>query len=192
MAPFQRKSKIVNKKFQLKTTFSIMSISIIAFLLILAILGINATSTNREIKRTTLKLNDAIAAEEKLVKTFINKAYKKDSNKINIVNAQKNHKTNMDTIKGYLTLIKKFTSSNFTIISIIIGVILLQALLLYFYLIRLTHRISGPIFVINRHIDEILEGQVPEFRGLREKDEFHDLYKKLNDLAKKISNPKKE
>jgi len=186
MAPFQRKTKIVNKDFQLKTTFSIMSISIIAFLLILAVLSINATSTNREIDRTTRKLNDAIAAENKLVKTIINNSNNQRNNTINIAKTQKDHIENIKTIKTYLVLIKNFTSRNFMVISIIIGVILLQALLLYFYLIRLTHRISGPIFVISRHIDDILEGKTPEFRGLRDRDEFHDLYRKLNLLADKI------
>ena len=39
-----------------------------------------------------------------------------------------------------------------------------------------THRVSGPIFVIGRWLDEMADGRVPKIRALRKKDEFKQLH----------------
>ena len=39
-----------------------------------------------------------------------------------------------------------------------------------------THRISGPIFVIGRWLDNVADGKVPKIRALRKKDEFKQLH----------------
>jgi len=42
--------------------------------------------------------------------------------------------------------------------------------------ILLTHRISGPMFVLKRYMLELASGRIPTLRPLRRKDEFKDLY----------------
>ncbi len=39
-----------------------------------------------------------------------------------------------------------------------------------------THRVSGPIFVIGRWLDEVADGRVPKIRALRKKDEFKQFH----------------
>lgn len=39
-----------------------------------------------------------------------------------------------------------------------------------------THRISGPIFIIGRWLDNLADGRVPKIRALRKKDEFKQLH----------------
>ena len=39
-----------------------------------------------------------------------------------------------------------------------------------------THRICGPLFVIERYLRELTRGQLPKLRPLRRKDEFNQLY----------------
>lgn len=39
-----------------------------------------------------------------------------------------------------------------------------------------THRICGPLFVLDRHLNKLADGRFPEMRELRRKDEFKDLY----------------
>ncbi len=45
--------------------------------------------------------------------------------------------------------------------------------------IIVTHRISGPLFVVKRCLTELSEGRFPGRRALRGKDEFKDLYDAL-------------
>ena len=40
-----------------------------------------------------------------------------------------------------------------------------------------THRICGPLFVLDRHLSELADGRIPKLRALRRKDEFKELYK---------------
>ena len=42
--------------------------------------------------------------------------------------------------------------------------------------IFVTHRICGPLFVLERNLDELADGRLPNLRSLRRKDEFKDLY----------------
>jgi len=40
----------------------------------------------------------------------------------------------------------------------------------------MTHRICGPLFVLERNLGELADGRFPKLRSLRRKDEFKDLY----------------
>lgn len=42
--------------------------------------------------------------------------------------------------------------------------------------IVITHRMCGPLFVIERYLDELAGGRIPTLRPLRRKDEFKELY----------------
>ena len=74
-------------------------------------------------------------------------------------------------------LLKHYEDRNFITISAIIGIIILLGIFLYFYMINITHRISGPIYVVKKYMEDIIAGGRPEFRDLREKDEFKEFYR---------------
>ncbi len=46
-----------------------------------------------------------------------------------------------------------------------------------FWVILYTHRVCGPLFVLNRHFRQLASGVMPKLRPLRRKDEFKDLFK---------------
>lgn len=47
---------------------------------------------------------------------------------------------------------------------------------LSFWCIVATHRICGPIFVLQRYMSQLAAGKIPTLRPLRKKDEFKELY----------------
>ena len=60
--------------------------------------------------------------------------------------------------------------------------------ILFTMLIRHTHRISGPIYLMTMYGNEILNGKKPNMRKLRDKDEFgefYEIYKKICSKAMK-------
>jgi len=183
----QRSKKLILPDFQLRTIFTVIGISTIAFLLIVAVVGINAYQNNRKISTTVKDLNEAIALQDSIVNTFLdNSSGMNAEDKVQAqdrINADYNK--SIGVMRRYVQLLYSFARQNFHLITLIMTVVFLQGFLLYFYLLKLTHRISGPIFVMTRHIEEIMDGKEPHFRELREKDEFKDFYQKFVRLAEK-------
>ena len=183
----QRSIKLIQPDFQLRTIFTVIGISTIAFLLIVAFVGINAYQNNRKISSTVKDLNEAIALQDSIVNTFIdNTSGLTGEDKIQAqdkINADYNK--SIGVMRKYVQLLYSFARQNFHLITLILGVVFLQGFLLYFYLLKLTHRISGPIYVMTRHIEEIMEGREPNFRELRDKDEFKEFYQKFVHLAER-------
>ena len=74
---------------------------------------------------------------------------------------------NPETYTAETTLVIVFFSLTFA--AIVSGIAIVWSLLV-------THRICGPVFVINRWLQELQSGRLPNLRSLRNKDEFKDLY----------------
>ncbi len=49
-----------------------------------------------------------------------------------------------------------------------------------FWSIFITHRVAGPVFVLERYFREIIAGRLPHVRALRKKDEFKELHDTFN------------
>ena len=45
-----------------------------------------------------------------------------------------------------------------------------------FWTMIVTHRIYGPVYVLERFVAELADGRLPKYRPLRKKDEFKDFY----------------
>jgi len=184
----KRKSRLVNKSFQLRTIFSVLSISIIFFLVLIALVGINAADNNHKISNAVQKMNRAVQIEDELINSILDKS-KKKSNPGITPEARKiimKHAQSVDLIKKQTRVFEDFLGQNKLYISMIFGIVLLQGLVLYFYLMKLTYRISGPIYVMSQHMREIINGQKPEKRPLREKDEFSEFYEEFLEFTDHI------
>jgi nitrogen fixation/metabolism regulation signal transduction histidine kinase len=76
---------------------------------------------------------------------------------------------------------------NMLLIAIIIAVVILQSAVLFYILIRQTHRIAGPIYVMTNYMKQIRDGKIPEsLRKLRKKDFFQDTYQVFGEMVDSI------
>ena len=184
--------KLIDKKFQLRTTFTIIGIMLTAFIIIIAFAGITATRNNKEISRTVMNLNMTIRVEDNIVNAFIDYSKHIRSSDLTLHSKMINddHKKNMDVIKKHITILNGLIKRNFHLISIILIVVILLIIGLYLYLMNITHRISGPIYVMSMQIKNIIEGKDPHFRELRDKDEFKDFYDKFIVMIDKLKEDK--
>lgn len=57
--------------------------------------------------------------------------------------------------------------------------------------VLITHRIAGPIFIISRYVVQVANGEYPDPRPLRKKDELHDFFVKFNDMLTAIKDREK-
>ena len=58
----------------------------------------------------------------------------------------------------------------------LIGFVVLMAVALFTWGIFMTHRVAGPIYIISRYLRQIAEGQVPQTRPLRKRDEMVEFF----------------
>ncbi len=179
---------LIDKKLQLKTAFSIIRFYFIAFFIILILMIIHNIATDKKINGTIKDLNGAINTEQNIVKAFIkysditaNSEIQLESQKIS-----DDHNQSIKIIETHIAVLTGLLNSNFVVISIIAGFMIIMGIVLFYYLIRLTHTISGPIYVITQHIQDIIDGKEPSLRALREDDQLKEFYSKFSDMVKKL------
>lgn len=188
----KRRRKLIDKKFQLRTTLTVISISLVTFLMIIAVFFFGALQNEKHISSRITDLENSIKVENDIVTAFIEFSNRTTNSDFLLASKKisEDHTKSMEVMNSHIDFLKAFIKNNFKLIYIIIGIIILESVFLYFYLITLTHRISGPIFVISRYVEEILDGKEPKFRDLRDKDEFKDFYEKIVKLADMVKKDK--
>ncbi len=171
---YKRKKYVVDRKFQLKTTFSILGMIVLAGVVIISSIGINIAINNE-------RLNNVIVIHNNVVDALLTYAQESQGSgdAAAIRNASKVNAQNIETIN-------KILFHNNMMLLVIIVVILLLSIVTFFMLIRLTHRISGPVMVISGYIRQIIEGKLPHVRNLREDDELQELNELVGELVEKL------
>ena len=172
-----RKKYLIDKGFQLRTTFSILSIVAIVSLIIIASISAAVVYNNEKITNI-YEIEDSIfnLMQAANIGSQANDEYIKTTSLL-----AKRHELNLDTIE-------QIASYNHYLLIALVFFILIQWVALFMMLIRITHRISGPVYVMSRYFNELIEGKIPEIRPLREKDElqnFYSLFKEFVDTLKK-------
>lgn len=160
----KRKKYLVDKKFQLKTTFSIIGVFFLTVAIIISAISVNITLNNR-------KLNNVIIVHDNIVNALLTFTQGNTSAKENVAikNVSKIHDENIAMIESIIH------KNNVLILSIIIFIIL-QGIVLFVILIRQTHKISGPIHVMTNHLNNLIHGKNLQMRQLRKGDEFQEFY----------------
>ena len=173
----KRKQYIIDKKFQVKTTFSIITVVSIITAIIITAIAINIVTNNTKIDNIHV-IEDNIV--QFLYTASINKNQKNDKTYQEASRkAFLNHDKNLKTLKSIIKY-------NKILLIILVLAIIIQGILLYILLIRKTHKISGPVYVMSMYMKQILEGKKPVFRKLREKDELQDFYELFQETFNKL------
>ena len=184
----KRKKKLINKPFQLNLSFSIIILTFIVSAGIITLIAIYVVMNKQSNTVKINQLDKVITVEDNIVQAFI--TYSKSINNKDLLLASKeietDHTQSMDTIKEHIASLKGGVEKNYYILTIFIVLSVLQIIIILSYLIRRTHRIAGPIYIINQHLNDILEGKAPDFRGLRQNDDFKELYEKLEKIYLKM------
>lgn len=186
-----KRKAIVDRNFQLKTTFRIIGIFIIAFILIIAVTGIVSTHNNRAITGAIDELNRHIERDKKTADLLASAA----KNKRDAVLAPErerllgDHLESIAMMQESVTRLNKILERNRLLFTLMIVTGVLLGVFLFIYLIRLTGRMSGPILLLSRHMDDVMNGKDPDLHELRRNDEFKDFYRQfiafLGSLQKK-------
>lgn len=173
-------------------TFRILGIIIIAFILIIAVTGIISTDNNRQISATINDLNRSMEKDKTTIELLIAAAgLKKDAvadrDHDRII---EEHLESMALMHTNMQQLNRILNQNRIIMTVMIITGVLLGIGLFAYLIRLTNRMSGPLYVLTQHMNDIMKGKKPNLRALRKNDEFQDFYRHFISFIEGLLNKK--
>lgn len=167
----RRKRYLIDKKLQLRATFSIIVVVTTLSVIIISAIAFIVVYNNE-------KLENILKIQDNIVEFLESRISNVDSQIYRGVleNIAKNHTNNIKTLN-------RIVKNNKILILSIIVFTIFQGIILYIILIRITHRISGPIYLMSLYIQEIIEGGHPVPRALRSKDELKDFYELFKQMV---------
>ncbi len=196
----KRKQYLIDKEYQLKTTFSIIGIVAIIIAVMIVIIGTNIVINNRTMDRNNTQINtnnekikNINEIQDNIVHFLSSRSLTSEDKiyKQAIRDVANNHVTNMKNMKEIMKSNDDIMKSNAGIMNlnnyllvVIIILIIAGTALLYVQLIRRTHRVSGPIYVMKMYMKSVLEGKFPDsMRELRKTDELKDFYNMFREMV---------
>lgn len=167
----KRKKVIIDKKFQLKTAFSVIGVVTAVSVIIISAIAASIVYNNEKINNI-FEIENSIFIKMQNVNITGQPA---EDYKTTIDNLTKLHENNLNTIET-------IASYNRVLLLSLVFCLLVQGIILFALIIRITHRISGPVYVMSNYFRDIIDGRLPDPRPLRDKDElkhFYELFKEL-------------
>jgi hypothetical protein len=197
-----KRSYIIDKEFQFKKSFAIIGFvaAIVAVIIVAVGIVLNSNSKKIESNNTfiidnTKKIQKIFELQQDIIVNFSlmpgsgkTDVYAKTAGKL-----ADDYNKSMDILKAAVdsnSSIQKanrdIMNMNSLLILIIIVITIAGIVFLYIQMIRHTHRISGPIFIMSKYIREILDGKSPDMRDLREKDEFKEYFSLFRQMGERL------
>jgi hypothetical protein len=183
----KRKQYIIDRKYQLRTTFQIIGIVTVVTAFILGSITASVVYNNARLNDNNAKIENIYMIENSIftmlssVYTTADPALKKATQE-----SSNKHDQNMATLEKMIAYNNTIITYNKFLLLAILIVVVFECIFLYIMLIRQTHRVSGPIYVISSFMRDIIEGREPVLRPLRNKDELKDFYELFKDMVAAI------
>lgn len=184
----KRKQYLIDKNFQLRHTFSIIGIVSVITAVILVAITASVVYNNNKLTENNTKITNIYEIENSIFVSLssLPEAVKDPALRKALIQNARNHDNNMATMDRIIALNMSIIKYNRILLASILAIILLESIALFIILIRKTHRISGPIYVISNFMKDIIEGRDPKLRPLRDKDELKEFYELFQDMVKAI------
>ena len=175
----------VDKKFQIGLAASVTAISALTFSIVILIIAVISMGNSRKLDVVAHNQQSLTKNQEEIFKTLISFSQMKDLTRIRI-HAQtidKDMKINRAQFSENTEIMLEINKSNKILILTLIVFVTVQSVFLFYLLIRRSHRISGPVFLLNRYISELKSGKFPDIRPLRTRDDFKDLFDNFREMV---------
>ncbi len=169
----KRKQVLIDKKFQLKISIKAVLLPLITVLIIGSILLYYA-------KVNSDYTNAIVANQDRVMDVFLSTPALHSDNSV--------IKTGKDTFKNNIGMLEEIRKNSESVLLFIVIMLIVQSVIIFAIFIFVTHRISGPIYVMVRYLREIREGKTPDARPLRKKDELKEFFKELHETIEYLRN----
>lgn len=157
-----RKQVVIDKKFQYSISLKAVIIPLISMFIISTVLIYFSLKNNSNIEE--ININQA-----EIIDTFLALPQLMSPQNSMTQNANSKFKVNLGKSR-------EIQRNNTFVIYFLIIMTIAQTIMIFTLSIFLTHKISGPVFVMMKYLREIKEGKKPAMRPLRKNDEFKEFY----------------
>ena len=183
---------LINKEFQISIAALFAAVSALMMTIIIILLSVVLISNNRKLDEIAVNQQVLSGTQGEIFKTLIALSSSKNLNRIHMTTSviQQDNDNTKKLLGQNNEKIIEITNRNYYIIVMLIVSAVIQSLIIFYLMIRRSHRISGPLFLLNRYIDELRKGQNPEIRPIRTDDDFQDLFDNFRGLADMIKEKK--
>jgi nitrate/nitrite-specific signal transduction histidine kinase len=175
-----RKKYIIDKSFQLKTAFSIIGVVAAVSLIILSSIAASVVYNNE-------KINNIYQIEDNIFQLMQTSSVTGSEDEAYTATIDRLTKTHLKNLNN----IDKLASFNRYLLAAMIICVIVQGFILFIMIIKITHRISGPVYVMSNYMKEIINGIIPSPRPLRDKDELKNFYELFVEMVKSLKTSKK-
>jgi methyl-accepting chemotaxis protein len=199
-----RKKYIIDKKFQISLSLRAILLPLLTIIIMFGVLlffanrnNIKIDNNNKIISENNNHILNIIDNHINMIEIFLstpNLLYSNDpgikqSNKIfkNNIGMLKKIKNNSKIIINNGMIISK---NSYFVFYFLIMLAIIQIIIIFLFHIFISHKISGPVHVMSRHLKDIKKGNTPVFRPLRKKDELLAFYKEFRETIEHITNNK--
>lgn len=176
---------VVDKKFQIGLASTFTAISALTFTVVILLIAVTSMDNNKRLDVVAQNQQSLTRNQEEIFKTLISFSQMKDLTKVRIhaQNIEQDMKINRAQISENSQIMLEINKSNNNLILILIIFVTAQSGILFYLLIKRSHRISGPVFLLNRYISELKNGKFPDIRPLRTRDDFKELFDNFREMA---------
>lgn len=176
---------IVNRKFQMNIAVSFAMITALTMTVIIVIISSVLIFNNIKLNKITSDQQTLSETSGEIFKSLIGLSSIKKLQNVHLSTTlllEDNEKTGV-LINRNIEEIRKITERNRLLIIILIISAIIQSAIVFYLMLKRSHRISGPVFLLNRYIDELKAGNSPEIRPIRTNDDFHELFDNFRELV---------
>ncbi len=176
----KRKKYILDKHFQLRTAYSLLGFVALVSLIIIASISFSVVYNNEKISNI-YEIEDSVfqLMQTANIDAGVSEEYKKTTAML-----QSRHESNLSNIE-------MIADHNRLLLCALVLCIVFQVIILYVLIIRLTHRISGPVYVMSNYFREIINGHLPDPRPLRDNDELKNFYELFREVVQSLKDEQK-
>lgn len=184
----KKRQIIINRNFQLNIAASFSGVSAVIMTVIIIILSSVLISNNIKLEEIARNQQTLSGTQEEIFKTLVALSSSKNLRNFHISAAmiEKDNSNTKSLLNQNNEKIQSITQRNYSLIVILIISTMIQSVIIFYLMIKRSHRISGPVFLLNRYINDIKDGGNPEIRPLRTNDDFHELFDNFRELAEMI------
>ena len=177
----KKRNIIINRKYQFTLAMKFAGISALTMAVIIVICSNILINNNSRLENININRQQLSEIQSEILKSFEELSKSKDIKEYNISTAElhKDYDNTKELYSKNNEEINKIINRNKGLVTILIVSSIIQVLLFFYLMLRRSHRISGPIYLLERYFDEIIEGNYPKIRPLREDDDFQELFVKL-------------
>lgn len=173
-----KRAILVDKKYQLRMAASLTAAAALALTVFIVIIVIVSRDYSRKLDVVVTNQRSLSENQNEIFRSLLALSKHKNFDNIRISpeDIEKDISLNMSKLDETISITANISSGNYRLIVILIVFLFAQSIILFYLIIRRSHRTSGPVFILNRYISEIQNGKFPEIRPLRPKDDFTQLF----------------